>query len=143
MVKGADSQKTGENIIIGGLILQILYFGLFIVSGGIFQSRIRRGPTAQYHQLSSTWHKHMYALYATSLLILVRSIVRLVEFIQGSDGVIMRNETYIYVFDGMLMFAVLANFNVIHPSEINCLLGRGEKISKKGGLCYRQVEIPL
>lgn len=76
----------------------------------------------------------MGALYASSVLILVRSVIRVVEYIQGTDGVILSNEVFLYIFDGLLMFSVLVVFVVIHPSEVNCLLGRGHVMTAKGGL---------
>ena len=76
----------------------------------------------------------MYALYSTSVLILIRSIFRVAEYVQGSDGVLLSTEAFIYVFDATLMFLVMAVFVVIHPSEVNCLLGRGRVMTTKGGL---------
>lgn len=134
---------AGEKIVIGGLFLQIIYFGLFVISAGIFHARIRKHATAQFIQLRSTWLKHMYALYGTSLLILVRSIVRVVEYLQGMDGYLLAHEAFIYVFDAALMFIVLLIFHFAHPSEVNCLLGRTDKMSKKGGLRVDGPNIPL
>lgn len=50
------------------------------------------------------------ALQASSGLIIVRSIVRLVEFIQGFDGYIISHEVFIYVFDALPMFLVTVAF---------------------------------
>jgi hypothetical protein len=46
----------------------------------------------------------------------------------------MSNEVFIYVFDGLLMFVLMVIFVLIHPSEVNCLLGRGKVMTTKGGL---------
>ena len=56
-------------------------------------------------------------LYATSGLILVRSIFRVVEYLQGHDGYLVKSEAWMYVFDALLMFAAAALFNVVHPSQ--------------------------
>jgi len=49
-----------------------------------------------------------------------------VEFIQGNDGYLSQHEWFQYVFDALTMFAVLANFNFVHPSEIKALLKGGK-----------------
>lgn len=64
------------------------------------------------------WQKHIVALYIGSLLILVRSIFRVVEYLQGWQGYILSHEIFLYIFDACLMFAVMLIFNWIHPSEI-------------------------
>lgn len=73
----------------------------------------------------------MIALYIASILILIRSIVRVVEYLQGYDGYLMKTEVFIYVFDALLMFVTMLVLQYAHPSEINCLLGRGTWYSEK------------
>lgn len=140
MVNG--SQSTGNNIIIGGLIVQIIFFGFFVISAAVFQRRIITNPTPESVGDYVPWHKHMYALYTTSILILIRSIIRVVEYAQGPDGVLLSTEVFIYVFDATLMFLVMAIFVVIHPSEVNCLLGRGRAMTTKGGFKVCEPSLP-
>lgn len=83
----------------------------------------------------------MWALYGSSILILVRSIFRVVEYLQGWDGYLLRNEAFIYVFDALLMWLVMVIFVVVHPSEVNCLLGRGRVMTTKGGLSISEVTV--
>ncbi|KAJ5096325.1 RTA-like protein [Penicillium alfredii] len=139
MVSGANgsssdggSASTGQNVIIGGLFVQIIFFGFFLVSALLFQHRLTSHSTAASVADHYPWRKHLFALHSSSLLVLVRSIVRVVEYIQGTDGFVMSNEVFIYVFDGLLMFVLMVIFVVIHPSEINCLLGRGTSMTKDG-----------
>ncbi|EYE94952.1 RTA1 domain-containing protein [Aspergillus ruber CBS 135680] len=142
MVKG--SQSTGNNIIIGGLIVQIIFFGFFVICSIVFQVRIISHPTTESVADCVPWKKHLYALYATSILILIRSIFRVAEYVQGSDGYLLSTEVFIYIFDATLMFLVMVVFIIIHPSEINCLLGRGRKMTTKGGLKLNEVSsLPL
>lgn len=67
----------------------------------------------------------MMALYTGSFLIMVRSIFRAVEYLQGFDGYLLRHEAYLYVFDAVLMFLVMVLFNWIHPAEIAAILSGG------------------
>lgn len=115
-----DSMHTGEKVVIGGLLIQIVVFSFFVISSAIFHIRLLRSPTPRSHD--TPWRKHLSALYAASALVLVRSILRAIEYIQGNDGYILRHEPFLYVFDALLMLAVMVIFNVIHPSEIKALL---------------------
>ena len=119
---------TGENIIIGGLVVQILFFSFFIAVAITFHLRMHKVPTSKVlHNgiASRIWKKHLYALYGGSLLILVRSAFRLIEYAQGNDGYLISHEVFLYIFDAVLMFATMAIFDVIHPSEVNALLKEG------------------
>ncbi|KAH6628955.1 RTA1 like protein-domain-containing protein [Boeremia exigua] len=105
-----NSIKTGENIILGGLFVQIIIFALFAVTAAIFHARLDRRPTEASLERSSTWRSTMMMLYVVSVLIMVRSIFRVVEYIMGHDGYPLRNEWTLYVFDALLMFGVVVVF---------------------------------
>lgn len=131
MVSNSNDPSTGEHIIIGGLFVQIIFFGLFTISAVVFQTRINKAPTTRSIELKSLWTRHMIALYTASILILIRSVIRVVEYLQGYDGYLMKHEAFIYVFDALLMFITVLVLQYEHPSEINCLIGRGHKYSEK------------
>lgn len=130
----SSSVSTGQNVIIGGLIVQIVFFGFFLISALIFQRRIGSHSAAHAVADQYPWRKHMWALYSSSILILIRSVIRVVEYVQGTHGYLMEHEVFIYVFDGLLMFAMMVIFVIIHPSEVNYLLGRGKVVTAMGGL---------
>lgn len=132
MVTSSSNPSTGEHIILGGLFVQIIFFGFFMITTLVFQIRINKNPTPTTIGLSSLWSKHLFALYVTSTLIMIRSIVRVVEYLQGYDGYLLSHEIFIYVLDAFLMFVVMAFFHFYHPSEINCQIGRGERFFQKG-----------
>ncbi|OQD83018.1 hypothetical protein PENANT_c018G11178 [Penicillium antarcticum] len=135
MVTGSSSStSTGQNVIIGGLFVQIIFFGFFLISALVFQMRMRADAAAKSIANQFPWRKHMWALHASSILVLIRSVVRVVEYIQGTYGYIMSHEAFIYVFDGLLMFVLMVIFVVVHPSEVNYLLGRGRAVVRMGGL---------
>ncbi|KAJ4341794.1 hypothetical protein N0V87_001457 [Didymella glomerata] len=125
MSSGASGMKTGEKIIIGGLFMQILFFGLFFVTAIMFQIRGKEYLASL--GSSVPWRKHLFALYATSILILVRSVFRVIEYIQGNAGYLLRHEVFLYVFDAVLMFAVMVVLNVSHPGDIAILLKNQRK----------------
>jgi hypothetical protein len=145
-----NSMELGEKIIIGGLFVQLIFFTLFVVVAADFHRRLikdvavekrytpaalfRKGRNDRFaaiapltavlsrnavHELP--WKRHLYALYGTSALILVRSIFRIIEYIQGNAGYLLSNEVFLYVFDAALMFLVMVLFNWIHPSQVTDL----------------------
>ncbi|SPJ92425.1 related to RTM1 protein [Fusarium torulosum] len=121
MLAGADSasqRDKGQVVIIVGLFIQLIFFGVFIIVAIIFHRRIIRDPTTASLQINTPWKTLLVILYVSSGLIMVRSIFRVIEYIMGSDGELMAKEAYIYVFDATLMLAVSVCFNVFHPSAI-------------------------
>ena len=57
-------------------------------------------------------------LYAVSGLVLLRNLVRIVEFVQGIDGAVASHEAFLYVFDAVPMFAVVSLYVVIYPGRM-------------------------
>ncbi|EXJ56537.1 hypothetical protein A1O7_06881 [Cladophialophora yegresii CBS 114405] len=132
---GEGSMERGENIIIGGLVLQIIFFTFFIVVASVFHYRMSRRPSPRVlsdFTIARAWKKHLYVLYGGSWLILVRSVFRLVEYAQGNDGYLLSHEWFLYVFDAVLMLATMLLFAFVHPSELNALLkgGRGRAVRR-------------
>jgi hypothetical protein len=112
----AKTFKLGGYIIVAGLLLQIFFFSIFVIVASIFHKRILLNPTVV--SSSTSWGKYLYTLYAASLIILVRSVFRVVEFSMGNDGFLMRHELFLYIFDSILMLGVIILFNLVHPGRI-------------------------
>ncbi|KAF7555188.1 hypothetical protein G7Z17_g2353 [Cylindrodendrum hubeiense] len=116
--KSMSDLKLGENIIIAGLAIQIVFFGVFIFVICLFHYRIIASPTNRCHSSNIPWQRFFWILYAASVLIMIRSVFRVAEYVMGSDGALLASEVYLYVFDAALMFIVVAMFNVFHPGKI-------------------------
>lgn len=129
---------AGQKIVIAGLAVLVASFGFFVLVALTFDVRMRKAPTMRSCSSRLNWRRDLQALYIASGLILARSIFRLVEYSQGNAGWLIRNEWTFYVFDSMLMFAVLILFNVLHPSHVNALL-HGGKYSERMGLTFIKV----
>lgn len=129
-----SAMHTGENIIIGGLVVQVLFFGCFIVTSLIWHSRMRKLPTSRIISKSIPWEMQLYALYSASVLILVRSVFRLIEYGQGNDGYLISHEYYLYIFDSTLMWITMAILAWVHPSEITALLKGGKGLAVRHGV---------
>ena len=83
----------------------------------IFNIRIRKEPTIESSRADATWQKFLVVLYCSSLLIFIRSLFRMIEYLLGHDSVLQSSEIYIYIFDALLMAAVAVIFNIFHPSR--------------------------
>ena len=73
-----DDVNMGENIILGGLILQILIFGFFVVVATVLHKRLSQRPTMRSCQFA--WQRYMWCLYFVSALITIRNVARCAEY---------------------------------------------------------------
>jgi hypothetical protein len=108
----------GEKIIIAGLFVQIAIFGFFVVTALLFHSRIVKNSHTGTSQGPVAWKRHLYVLYVTSALILIRSIFRVVEYLQGNNGYLISHEVFIYVMDALLMAIVMVIFAVWYIGDL-------------------------
>ncbi|GKZ63556.1 hypothetical protein AnigIFM49718_000865, partial [Aspergillus niger] len=119
MVTGANGMTLGQDVVVAGLFIQIAFFGLFIVTATVFLWRMQRNQSAARLTIPGLpWRKHLVVMYAASLLIMARSVFRVIEYIQGNNGYLLRHEVFLYVFDGVLMFMQMVLFNLCHPSRL-------------------------
>jgi hypothetical protein len=102
-----------------GLLIQIILFGFFIVVALVFHVRLRATPTHLSQDAALPWKRFLYILYIASAFILIRSIVRVAEFVEGFEGTIVRHEVYLYVFDGVPMAVVMVLFSIRYPSDFS------------------------
>lgn len=119
--------KIGQNVIIGGLCVQLLFFGAFLLASLVFHYRIAKSPTPESENAKKAereilfprdWRGLLLSCYCVSVLILIRSVYRLVEFSQGNDGYVISHEGFLYVFDAAMMFCVMLLMNLFHPSLV-------------------------
>ncbi|PKX88373.1 RTA1 domain-containing protein [Aspergillus novofumigatus IBT 16806] len=96
-----SSYNLGEHITVTGLCVQLVFFSFFISTCALFHYRIRKYPT---HEM---WETVLVGLYASSILILVRSIFRLIKCMQGNDRYFISHEVFMYVFSSTLAFLAM------------------------------------
>lgn len=121
-----SSYELGEHITVAGLAVQLLFFSFFMVTCVTFHYRIRKNPTAKVIEVSGhgngtptrRWEVVLFGLYTASILILVRSIFRLIEYAQGNSGYLISHEVFMYVFDATLMFLAMLVMNICHPTTL-------------------------
>ncbi|KFA52288.1 hypothetical protein S40293_00621 [Stachybotrys chartarum IBT 40293] len=121
ILASADSPSTqdlGNTVILLGLGVQVAFFSGFMIVAGLFHLRITRRPTVKSRSTTSPWKKLIMVLYIVSVLIMVRSVFRMIEYAQGHNGALVRREIYVYVLDALLMLIVTVLFSVWHPSTL-------------------------
>jgi heme/copper-type cytochrome/quinol oxidase subunit 2 len=85
ILAGADttSQKNlGQNIILAGLVLQIVIFVGFIVITVVYHMRLRARPTGKGPVMIS-WERLLVMLYVVSVVITLRNLFRCIEYGMG------------------------------------------------------------
>lgn len=107
----------GQDLVLVALFLQIVIFSLFVAVAVVFQRRLAAQPTQQ-SQGVLRWKRNIRGLYSASALILLRNLVRVVEYIQGYGGYVNGHEWFLYVFDAVPMFAVMVVLAVIYAPSL-------------------------
>ncbi|KAH8667792.1 RTA1 like protein-domain-containing protein [Ilyonectria robusta] len=121
ILSNSDSKNgidEGQDIVLGGLAIQIAFFGVFISVISVFHYRIVRNPTSASIQTTLSWKRYIFVLYGASLLIMVRSIFRVAQFSAGPHSVLQTKEVYLYCLDSALMLMCALLFNIQHPSAV-------------------------
>ncbi|KAI0385979.1 RTA1 like protein-domain-containing protein [Hypomontagnella monticulosa] len=121
--------EIGEKIIITGLFVQICFFGFFMFTSILFHRRILRHPTLVSQDGTVQWRRHLFVLYTVSAIILIRSIFRVVEYLQGNHGYLISHEIFLYMFDSLLMAIVMLIFSIFYIGDLNPVDARRKNIS--------------
>lgn len=132
--------NIGEKIIVAGLFFQIVSFGFFIFTASLFHIR-----ATSHHSIipktSIPWQRHLWILYAASALILVRSIFRVVEYLQGNSGYLISHEIFLYFFDTLLMASTMIVFLVWYVDDLTRVptsQSSGHRSSDSGEVMLRE-----
>jgi hypothetical protein len=115
--------NVGNGIIVTGLVLQVLIFAGFMWCCVLFHRKFARHIYSTGQTVDVPWESVLWMLYGTSVIISIRNIFRLVEFIAGHDSYLFLNEWPVYVFDGVLMLVVMVVFYVWYPPQLQTDVG--------------------
>lgn len=118
MVTGSNA-GIGQDIEMVGLLIQVVMFAFFVVTALVFQIRTQRESRFESGGGLISWKRHLYLLYAVSLLIMIRSIFRVVEYGMGTDGYPLTHEWTLYIFDSLLMWSVMVLWLIWYPGELS------------------------
>jgi hypothetical protein len=110
------NKDVAQYIVLAGLIIQVVMFSIFAVVALIWHRRMRMRPTrASLAERNGRWEAIMYMLYAVSVMIMVRSIFRVIEYGMGRDGYLLSHEWPMYAFDSALMVTTVFVFAWWYP----------------------------
>ncbi|EEU39233.1 uncharacterized protein NECHADRAFT_42828 [Fusarium vanettenii 77-13-4] len=117
-----NNPAVGTNIVVGGLVFQVIIFGIFMVVAAVFNRRFRKSNGSSRTQ-DVPWQAALNMLYATSAMIMARNIFRVVEYAMGNDGYLLSVEWSVNVFDAGLMSLTMACFFWWYPSQLIPAMG--------------------
>lgn len=108
-----DVMRAGRIAIVAGLAFQLVAFVVFVW----LVARVHRWAqsTSGERPAGLYWRRYFWALYAVSVAVFLRGLIRLIEYAEGVGGVIAKKEVYLYIFDAGLMFLVLGVLVCCHP----------------------------
>ncbi|CZR61014.1 related to RTM1 protein [Phialocephala subalpina] len=139
---GKSKLQTGKTIAQIGVAVQMVCFGLFSIIAVRFNFTSKRF-VAQFEERLATetkgekyciidgeekklkpkWEAILRVTNITSVLILIRSVYRMVDFSLGQTGYTGTHEWVEYIFDALMIFPVVALFVYWHPSKYLPYLG--------------------
>jgi hypothetical protein len=119
--------NSGKTIVLSGLGVQIVAFGLFSIIGIRFNIKCRhfqqtpettnRVAGNRKTPLNPNWMKLLIFVNISCCLILVRSIYRVAEFVNGPTGYISTHEWTFYVFDACMILPIFSLYILAHPGK--------------------------
>ena len=110
-----DLPMLGIHVYMGGIGFQQLCIFIFLALAIRFHKKLRLLPSSAER---STGLLLLYVEYSVLLLITVRIIFRLIEYSNGIESTIPKQEAYQYVFDSTLMLIASVLFNIFHPGRL-------------------------
>ncbi|OSD03392.1 RTA1-domain-containing protein [Trametes coccinea BRFM310] len=128
-----DKARLGSDIILGGLIIQIISMSIFCFFMADYAYRrakdrpFRAPEPVSYAEAGLPSGRHvmdrkMMMLVAgviiSTALIYIRSVYRIIEFANGFNGSIAHTQILFDLFDGMLVTMAMYTLNIMHPGTL-------------------------
>lgn len=127
--KDAKGGKVGVDIMIAGLISQVITMTLFLAIWGDFALRTRRAkisgslartqpPLYESLRAKRSFNFLQWALFAATILIYIRCIYRVAELWDGFNGELANHESTFMIFEGPMIILAVAALTVFHPGRV-------------------------
>ncbi|KAG5417734.1 RTA1 [Candida metapsilosis] len=105
-----DSLRTiGRALVITGVVLQLAFFTVFCYVFVSFTIKILRNPTKVAQTLSQVfprignWKHGIVVLSFSCIFLMIRSVYRCVEMIEGHNGLLQSSEIYLWCLDTVMV----------------------------------------
>ncbi|KAL4902772.1 hypothetical protein BDW74DRAFT_180471 [Aspergillus multicolor] len=102
-----NAVNSAQNIVLGGLGLQVLFFCVFAACAVVFHVRVLSPRIRGNVYPGLNLNAMLGTLYLSSLLITVRNVYRLLEYTEGEDGYLQSHEWPTYGLDVVLMAVIM------------------------------------
>lgn len=111
----AHVMAIGKKVVLAGLIFSLVVFAFFIWIVATLHRRLNNTPLDLLMVNDLHWRRYMWALYAACSALMLRNLVRTIQFGASKGSAINQKELFIYVFDGFPMFFSMIVLAVYHP----------------------------
>ncbi|OQE30493.1 hypothetical protein PENFLA_c003G07615 [Penicillium flavigenum] len=108
-------KNVGVGVLIGGLVLQLVTFALFLLLVVWFD--MRSTPSSLGGGMESGVRLVLNGIYVASFFIMVRLIYRVIEFSMGMDTYTWTHEWPLYVLEATPMFIAMMALGWYHPAR--------------------------
>jgi hypothetical protein len=127
--RDSKGSRTGVNIMIAGLVSQVITMSLFLALWCDFTLSTRRAKISGslsrtqpplYDQLRSTRNFILFqwSLFAATVLIFVRCLYRVAELWDGFSGHLANEEVTFMIFEGPLIILAITAITFFHPGRV-------------------------
>ncbi|KAH6648863.1 RTA1 like protein-domain-containing protein [Truncatella angustata] len=107
--------EIGDRVVLGGLCFQLVVMLVYLALVVKFYR------TAQHEVTASGpkhWQQYLWVMGASVVVIWIRNLVRVIEFVEGFHGFVTQHEAMLYVFDAALMLSIMVLYAVWHPARL-------------------------
>ncbi|KAF7125540.1 hypothetical protein CNMCM5793_001779 [Aspergillus hiratsukae] len=134
----------GKKVVLVGLVFALVVFGLFVWVAGVFHKRLDAEPTVVVRESPRLgWKRYMWAIYISCGMLMVRNLVRTIQFGSRKGSALNTEEAYIYVFDAALMACSIGVLIVWHPGRLVRMAQKASKASQLCGQMENSGDVPL
>jgi len=105
-------RQLGAHLVTASLSLQTALFGAFGLLAAQFHRKASKAGV-----LTKDLRTVLRVLYVSASIVTIRCIYRLVEYIEGWDSAIYKNEVVFWIFEAIIMFLNTALLNLYFPGK--------------------------
>jgi len=109
--------NNGKNIVLVGLAIQLVTFGFFVIASSRFSFLLRSKLRNEALPQDTNWPLFLIIINTSSLIILVRSISRFLQYALGVHNALSDSEAYFYCLDAAPIYLVVVAFICFYPGQ--------------------------
>lgn len=113
-----DGIALGRTLIISGLIAQLAALMLFLIMTLIAHRLVKALGSCHNNTSQLSASRYFQVTYWVIGAMMVRSLVRGIEYLQGEGGYIISHEAFVYALDALPMAFVASVYVFIHPGRL-------------------------